>query len=230
MWDRFSRDGDTKNDPHRGAAVLTEGVQLSDASLVLLMLHGRGASAADILGLGRELADVLTDRGIALLAPQAAGSTWYPNSFLAPRAQNEPWVTSALRRIESIVQESLAAGITPDRIVLCGFSQGACLATEFAASYPRRYAALLAFTGGLIGEPGTNLSHPGSLAKTPVWMSSGDPDPHVPWQRVEESGVILTGMGASVELRRFPGRPHTVVPAEIRAAQRLLAAIASQPR
>lgn len=226
MWERFNREVDTKSDPHRGASVLREGAPLAEASLVLLLLHGRGASATDILALGRELADGSGNRKIALLAPQANGSTWYPKSFLMPRAQNEPWVTSALRRIEGIVQECLGAGITPERIALCGFSQGACLATEFVASFPRRYAALLAFTGGLIGEPGVSLSHPGSLGGTPCSMSSGDPDPHVPWQRVEESAAVLTRMGALVELKRYPGRPHTVVPAEIRAAHRLLTAIA----
>jgi predicted esterase len=118
----------------------------------------------------------------------------------------------------------MGQGIAAERIGLCGFSQGACLATEFVASHPRRYGALIAFTGGLIGPPGSDLRHSGSLEGMPALFSSGDPDPHVPCQRVEESAAVLREMGAKVELMRHTGRPHTVLPAEIRAAQAMLQA------
>ena len=209
--------------PHANAEIYEAGAPLRSASGVLLLLHGRGASAADILGLGEEIAPA----GVALVAPQASGHTWYPNSFLAPIAQNEPWLSSALELVESIVQRSLDAGIASNRIAICGFSQGACLSTEFVARHPRRYAALIAFTGGLIGPLGIDLHHAGSgqnvLEGTPALFSSGDPDPHVPWVRVEDSASQLEAMGAKVELRRYPLRPHSVLREEAENARVLLA-------
>jgi predicted esterase len=159
---------------------------------------------------------------LAYLAPQAAGNSWYPNSFLAPIAQNEPWLTSALGRVQAIVDMAKAAGIPADRIVIGGFSQGACLASEFVARHPRRYAGLIALTGGLIGPPGADLKHPGNLAGTPAFFGSGDPDPHVPWQRVEESARILTEMGATATIRRYPNRPHSISADEIDFANHLI--------
>ena len=159
---------------------------------------------------------------MAYLAPQAAGHTWYPLSFLAPREQNEPWLTSALSRVEQVVRSLEGAGLTREQIVLCGFSQGACLATEFVASHPARYAGVIAFTGGLVGPPESDLHHPGALAGTPVLLSSGDPDPHVPWLRVQQTADELSRMGAHVTTRRYPGRPHTVSAEEIREAGVLL--------
>lgn len=207
------------NDPHHLTPVLRAGRALAEASFAVVLLHGRGASAEDILGLGFELGTT----GGALLAPQARGHAWYPNSFLAPIEQNEPWLGSALAKVEAVVKECEAEGVTRDRIVIAGFSQGACLATEFVAQHPARYGALVAFTGGLIGPPGIDLHHDGSLEGTPVLFSSGDPDPHVPWQRVEDSARELKRMGARVDLRRYPGRPHTILRDEIEAATKLLA-------
>lgn len=185
----------------------------------MILLHGRGASAEDILGLGQALAP----GDWALLAPQAAGHTWYPYSFLAPRRENEPFLTSALAKVGALVAQALASGVPSERIVLAGFSQGACLATEFAGRHPRRYGAVLAFTGGLIGPPGEPIALTGDLAGTPVLLSSGDPDPHVPWARVEQTADLLTGIGANVTLRRHAGRPHTVLAEEIQESRRLLA-------
>ncbi len=207
------------NDPHGGTEVLHGGKELESANLAMILLHGRGASAEDILGLGFELAEPDT----ALLAPQAAGHSWYPYSFLAPIEQNEPWLSSALRKIDSVVKQCESAGLTRDRIAIAGFSQGACLASEFAARHPARYGAVLAFTGGLIGPPGIDLHHEGSLAGTPVLMSSGDPDPHVPWKRVEDSAQELERMDASVEMLRHQGRPHTILRSEVEAAKKVLA-------
>jgi predicted esterase len=188
------------------------------ASGAVVLLHGRGGSAEDILS----LAQPLYHEGLAYIAPQAAGHTWYPNSFLAPREANEPYLSSALRKISSVVAEIEAAGISRDRILIAGFSQGACLATEFVASNPARYAGLIAFTGGLIGPPDMDLHHEGSLAGTPALFLSGDPDPHVPWQRVQASAAELERMGAAVTARRYPGRPHTITAGEVDLARTLV--------
>ena len=205
-------------DPHRDQPVRHFGEPLDRAEGVVILLHGRGGSAEDILS----LAPPLYRPGLAYLAPQAAGHAWYPNSFLAPIAQNQPWLDSALRKVEAIVENAIAAGIAAEHIVLGGFSQGACLATEFVASHPRRYAGLIALTGGLIGPPGMELTHAGSLAGTPAFFGSGDPDPHVPFERVQQSASVFTAMGASVTVRRYPGRPHTITPEELDFARRLL--------
>ncbi len=181
----------------------------------MILLHGRGGSAEDILSLSQALGGP----EFAYLAPQAANHTWYPYSFLAPLEQNEPYLSSALDRVESIVQLAQGAGIAPENIVVAGFSQGACLATEFVARRPRRYAGLIAFTGGLIGPPGSDLTYPGNLAGTPAFFGSGDPDPHVPWLRVQLSAEVLKQMGADVAAHRYPGMPHTVTPSEIETAR-----------
>jgi phospholipase/carboxylesterase len=205
-------------DPHGNGQVHDFGAPLHEAAGAVILLHGRGGSVTDILSLAR----VMYSPRLIYLAPQASRSTWYPQSFLAPRPENEPWLSSALRKVESVVETVLAAGIPRERIVIGGFSQGACLSTEFVATHPARYAGLIAFTGGLIGPPGSDLSHTGDLAGTPVFMGSGDPDPHVPWSRVEQSAAILRGMGAQVTTRRYPGKPHSVSAEEIDFAARLV--------
>ena len=205
-------------DPHANQPMRHLGAPLAEANGVVVLLHGRGGSAEDILS----LAQPLYREGLAYLAPQAAGHTWYPNSFLAPREANEPYLSSALAKIASVVASIESEGIPRDRIVIAGFSQGACLATEFVASNPARYAGLVAFTGGLIGPPEANLHHEGSLAGTPALFLSGDPDPHVPWQRVQASAAELERMGAIVTARRYQGRPHTITPEEIEIARALI--------
>ncbi len=210
--------GATVNNPHAAGELLHAGASLDVATGAVILLHGRGASAGDILS----LASTLEQPGVAYLAPQAAGSTWYPQSFLAPREQNEPWLTSALDRVEQIVRSLQSAGMTRAQIVICGFSQGACLSTEFVASHPARFAGVIAFTGGLVGPPGSDLTHAGNLAGTPVLLSSGDPDPHVPWVRVQQTADELSRMGAQVTMCRYPGRPHTVSAEEISDARVLL--------
>jgi phospholipase/carboxylesterase len=203
---------------HANQPVLRAGAPLAEAKGAVVLLHGRGGSAEDILS----LAQPLYREGLAYLAPQAAGHSWYPNSFLAPREANEPLLSSALEKIGSVVSEIEAAGISRDRIVVAGFSQGACLASEFVASNPARYAGLIAFTGGLIGPPGEDLHHEGSLTGTPALFLSGDPDPHVPWQRVQASATELERMGAVVTARRYPGRPHTITAEELDLARTLI--------
>jgi predicted esterase len=209
---------------HADTPTLHSGVPLAEASGALLLLHGRGGSAEDILALGQALQPA---PGIALLAPQATNSTWYPQSFLAPREQNEPYLTAALARIAATVAQLEAAGVPSSRIVIAGFSQGACLATEFVATNPTRYGGLIAFTGGLIGPPGADLTHTGDLAGTPALLLGGDPDPHVPWARVQESADVLAAMGARVETRRYPGKPHSVSGEEVALARQLLSAALS---
>jgi phospholipase/carboxylesterase len=211
----------TTNQRRDTLPIVEAGTPIQEAAGALILLHGRGASADDILALG----SALTGDRLALLAPQAPGHTWYPFSFLAPRQQNEPFLSSSLAEVERAMARATSAGLKPSQIVLCGFSQGACLATEFVARHPQRYAALLAFTGGLIGPLEEPISLTGDLAGTPVLLSSGDPDPHVPWQRVQQSGELLTGIGANVTLERYPGRPHTILPEEVEQAKRMLSGL-----
>jgi predicted esterase len=212
------------NDPHDPPAhqpLLTAGPPPERASLTLILLHGRGSSADDILSLHNALA---LDN-IAALAPQAANHTWYPHSFLSPIPSNQPYLDSALARIESIVNDLLTRNIPASRIALLGFSQGACLASEFVARHPRRYAALIALSGGLIGPPATPRNYPGSLDGTPVLLASADPDPHVPFDRVRETDLTLTRMSATVDLRRYPNLPHTINQDELHATRHLLSNI-----
>jgi phospholipase/carboxylesterase len=206
------------SDPHRDQPVLTLGAELIQATAAVILLHGRGASAEDILGLATEM----YDERFAYLAPQAAGNAWYPYSFMAPIEQNEPWLSSALAKVGTIVQQAVAAGLSRERIFVCGFSQGACLSSEFVARNPARYGGMIAFTGGLIGPPDANLRHEGDLGGMPALFCSGDPDPHVPWSRVLESAEQFTAMGAAVTTQRYPGRPHTVLPQEIKSARELI--------
>lgn len=206
-------------DPHGGRESRTGGAGLADAGTAIILLHGRGASADDIFPLGR----VLAPEGVAFLVPQAAGGAWYPESFLAPIKQNEPWLSSALGVVGRALKEAVDAGIPAEATIIAGFSQGACLATEFVARHPTRYGALLAFTGGLIGPPLMEFPHEGDLDETPVYLSAGDTDPHVPWRRMEATREVLERMRARVTLRRWSGRPHTILPEEIEEAKRLIA-------
>ena len=213
------------DDPHAGQVVRGAGPKVDEAAGVIVMIHGRGASAQSILGLYPELGIA----ELAAVAPQAAGQTWYPQSFLAPMEANQPYLDSALRRIEAIVGDVMAGGVPSERIALLGFSQGACLATEFVARHPRRYGAVLGLTGGLIGPAGTPRAYAGSLAGVPVFLGSGDPDPHVPFERVLETEAVLARMGAAVEVRRYPGKPHTVNDDELEACRALLRAMIAGP-
>ena len=161
------------NDPHKDQPVHHLGPSLNSAAGAVIMLHGRGASADDILN----LAQAMYHPKLAYLAPAAEGHSWYPNRFIAPREQNEPWLTSALNKVESTVQLALDAGILTDRIVVCGFSQGACLSTEFIATHPARYAGLFAFTGGLIGPLGMPMNYSGDFKGRPPSSAAAIPTP-----------------------------------------------------
>lgn len=211
----------TQSRPHQGQPVSTAGRPLSQARAAMILIHGRGATAQGIL----ELARALPHPDMAYLAPQAHGQSWYPYSFLAPLAQNEPGLTSALEVISDLAAQIEEAGIPSERIILAGFSQGACLACEFVARRARRYGGLLAFSGGLIGPPGTPRTYSGTLAGTPVFLGSSDPDPHVPVVRVRETATVLQNLGAGVTLRLYPAMGHTIIQDEIDLAQPIVAQI-----
>jgi predicted esterase len=206
-------------DPHASQTSLFAGKSPKEAAVTLVLVHGRGGSAGDMLSLYAELR-LAALAGVAL---QAAGGTWYPNSFLAPLESNQPWLDSALMRIDAEITGLIGNGISGQQIAILGFSQGACLTLEYAARHPRRFAAIIAFTGGLIGPPGTPRNYSGSLDATPIFLGTSDPDPHVPFQRVEETAAVLANMHAVVDLRRYNGMPHTINHEELDAARSLLA-------
>ena len=209
------------NSPHENQPILSAGRRLAEARAALILVHGRGATAESIL----ELADYLPHPDMAYLAPQAAGNTWYPYSFLMPLAQNEPYLSSALAKLAALLVEVEQAGIPAERVVLAGFSQGACLASEFVARNARRYGGLLAFSGGLIGPLGTPRLYSGTLAGTPVFLGCSDGDPHIPVARVNETAEVLAGLGAVVDKRIYPRLGHTIGQDEIDAGAALVAGI-----
>jgi len=198
--------------------VLHGGASLDNARLVAVLIHGRGASAEDILSLAAEFS--VDD--VAYLAPQAANRTWYPYSFLAPLAQNEPFLTSALGVVADLVRTLGEKGIGSERVAILGFSQGACLTLEFAARNPHRYAAIVGLSGGLIGPPGTPRVYSGSLEHTPVFLGCSDVDAHIPVERVRETTAVLRTMKALVDERIYRGMGHTVNADEIAAVTALL--------
>jgi Predicted esterase len=188
----------------------------------MILVHGRGASAADIMALGAEL----MHPGVAYLAPQATGNAWYPHPFTAPMESNEPYLSSALEVLASLlatVEKSVAA----DRVILLGFSQGACLTLEFAARHARRYGGVVGLSGGLIGPDGTPRDYPGSFDGTPAFLGCSDVDPHVRKERVLEAAEVYTRMGAKVTAKLYPGMGHTVNEDEIAAVREIVAATAS---
>lgn len=213
-----------RTDPHADGQLLNRGPAPETAAATLVMIHGRGASAASILSLYDELAVA----NVAAIAPQAAGGTWYPHSFLAPLEANQPYLDSALRRIGSIVDDLVARGVPHERIAFFGFSQGACLTSECIARHPRRYGGVMILTGGVIGPPGTKRVATGSLEGTPVFIGTSDPDAHVPTERVDETQRLFEAMGARVEVRRYPGMPHTINENELEACRSLLATLAAR--
>ncbi|MGD2048014.1 MAG: dienelactone hydrolase family protein [Chloroflexota bacterium] len=197
--------------PHQNQPIYTSGKPLEQAQSAMILVHGRGATAESILTLAEEL----HHPDIAYMAPQAAGYTWYPYTFLAPIEQNEPGISSGIAVIEELVKEISAAGIPHERILIGGFSQGACLATEYCARHARRYGGLLGFSGGLIGPNGTPRDYAGSLEGTPVFLGCSDVDPHIPKERVELTAEVLGKLGAEVTMRLYPGMGHTINQDEI---------------
>ncbi|CAN5754121.1 dienelactone hydrolase family protein [soil metagenome] len=209
--------------PHQGQAVHTIGSSVDQAAGAVILIHGRGATAPSIL----DLASLLEQPGVAYLAPQAASSTWYPYPFTQPRDVNEPGLSSAHAVISTMIEKLVWVGIEPDRIVLLGFSQGACLATDHAAWNPRRYGGVIGLSGGLIGDELDGSAYSGSLEGTPVFLGCSDIDPHIPVERVHETSEILEGMGADVTTSIYPGMGHTINPDEIDHARKIVQRIGS---
>jgi len=213
------------SDPHRDQPILTAGAPLDQASAAMIMLHGRGSTAQDILSLSAYFDP--DGAGLAFFAPQAAGNTWYPNRFMTALEGNQPYLDSALAVVGDILARLEGEGIPPERVMLLGFSQGACLATEFAARNARRYGGVAGLSGGLIGPEGPPRDYPGTLAGTPVFLGCSDIDPHIPAERVRETADVLARLGGAVTMRLYPGLDHTIVPDEIAAVQAMLDAIGS---
>jgi predicted esterase len=211
----------TMQGPHQGQSVQTAGVVLEQADAAMILAHGRGAGAQDILDLAR----FLDHPQYSYLAPQAANNTWYPYSFLAPIEGNEPGLSSALQVLNDLVAKVEAAGIPTERIVLSGFSQGACLASEYVARNARRYGGLLVFSGGVIGPPGTPRDYTGSVDGMPVLIGCSDVDPHIPLERVEETANVFTKLGGDMSLHVYPGMGHTIKQDEIDRALVIVCAV-----
>lgn len=208
--------------PHGNMPVLTAGAPLSDAKAVMILIHGRGASARDILMLGLEFGR----SDFALIAPEAANNTWYPYGFMTPLHQNDPHLTSALRIISELITNLTAQGFPPEKLILGGFSQGACLATEYAARNATRYGGLFGFSGGLIGPEGTPRDYPGSFAGTPAFLGCSDVDFHIPKDRVQETTLVLARMDAHVTERLYPGMGHTVNREELAFVRKMMDTLA----
>jgi len=198
--------------------IMTTGKSLSQADKVLIMVHGRGGSAEDILSLAAELKVA----HFALLAPQGQGNSWYPESFLSPRQKNEPFLSSSLNMLKEMVMELEAQGFSSAQIYLLGFSQGACLVLEVAASDAKRYGGIVAFTGGVIGESLDHRNYHGDFEGTPVFIGSSNSDFHVPVERVKETTVLLEEMGANVTEVIYENMGHTISQSEIAQVNKLI--------
>ena len=197
--------------PHQGQPIRMAGEPISRAQAAMLMIHGRGARAEDIVSLANEF----NVPGFAYFAPQAAENTWYPNRFLVPLVENEPWLSSALKFVNDVFTEIINAGIPAERIILLGFSQGACLALEFVARNARRYGGIVGLSGALIGPDDTPRDYSGSLAGTPAFLGCSDVDFHVPRERVDQTAEVLRRLGGEVTERLYPNMDHSVNQDEI---------------
>ena len=198
--------------------IIHAGKDLEQATKALIMVHGRGASAEDILGLSA----YLPVNDFALLAPQATNNTWYPYSFMSPVKENEPWLSSALALLKEVVADVKAKGIAEENIYLLGFSQGACLTLEFVTRHATKYGGVAAFTGGLIGDKIYNENYKGDFQNTPIFIGSSNPDPHVPVERVHATANILKSMNASVTEKIYNNMGHTINEDEIENANKLI--------
>lgn len=206
--------------PHTGMQVLEAGEPLAKAHSAMILIHGRGATAADIMTIAKDV----THAGFVYLAPQAEGNSWYPYPFTSPLEANEPYLSAALGVIESLLAK-VEVTVPAERIILLGFSQGACLTLEFAARHARRYGGVVGLSGGLIGPQDTPRDYAGSFEGTPVFLGCSDIDPHIPKERVLESAEVFKRMGALVIARLYPGMGHTVNPDEIEALQEIVGSV-----
>lgn len=206
-------------EPHASQPAQLAGASLEQASAAMLMLHGRGASAGDILS---TLVPYLDHPAFTFIAPQAANHTWYPYGFMEPMEQNQPGIWSGLAVINILLTRLAESDIPPERVILLGFSQGACLSLEYAARHARRYGGIAGLSGGLIGPDGSPRDYPGSLAGTPIFLGCSDVDAHIPRARVEHTAEVLGQLGAAVDMRLYPGMGHTINQDEIEAIQTMM--------
>ncbi len=198
--------------------VLTTGISIGKAKKAIVMIHGRGGSAQDIIS----LKDHLNLGEMAIFAPQATQRSWYPYSFMAPEEQNQPALDSALNAIDEVVKDIEKAGIPADSIYFLGFSQGACLTLEYVARNAKKYGGVVAFTGGVIGEVLVKERYKGDFEQTPILITTGNPDPHVPLVRVEESISILKNLNSNVHSEIFKGKQHAISLEEINLANQYI--------
>lgn len=206
------------NGPHQNQQVATAGVDAEKAEVAMILIHGRGATAQSML----MFADEFQTDDIHYRAIQASGHTWYPRSFMAPKDMNEPGISSGLQAIYDQIRELNDFGVSTDKIILLGFSQGACLTTEFAARHPQKYGAVVGFSGGLIGEQIYPEKYNGSLEQTPVFLGCSDRDPHIPKERVDETEQVFKQLNADVTKRIYEGMGHTVNKDEIQFVGHLI--------
>jgi phospholipase/carboxylesterase len=206
------------NGPHQNQPVRTTGAPLQQARGAMVMLHGRGATAESILTLSASL----NAPDFSYLAPQAGNNSWWPYSFLADIPKNEPGISSAMQAVEDVLERVAAGGVPPERTVLLGFSQGACLAAEFAARHAQRFGGVVTLSGGLIGPDGTPRNYTGSLRGTPVFLGCSDIDAHIPAERVRLTAKVLEQLGGSVDMRLYPGMGHTINDDEVDAVRSIM--------
>ncbi|MCC5943031.1 MAG: dienelactone hydrolase family protein [Balneolaceae bacterium] len=204
--------------PHQQSKTVTSGAKPDKAKGAIIMVHGRGATAESILGLAEEFGET----GLHYAAPQASQNTWYPYSFLMPTEKNEPGLSSGLQAIYNIMADLEEKGIPKEKIIFLGFSQGACLASEFVARHPAKYGGLISFSGGLIGDTVEADTYTGSLEGTPYFTGCSDVDSHIPVERVHESAEVLEKLGADVTKKIYPGMPHTIIQDEIAEASKII--------
>jgi predicted esterase len=209
-------------DPHADQPVSMLGPGLAASRAAMVMVHGRNAGPENIL----PLAEAFPHPAFSYLAPAASGRTWYPFSFLSEIERNEPGLSSGLRAIDRLITQVERGGIPRRKVILLGFSQGACLAAEYAIRHAARFGGLIALSGGLIGPPGTRWDYPGDFAGTPVFLGCSDQDPHVPEDRVRESAVVFERKAARVALRIYPGLGHRVNDDELAFARQLVQEVA----
>ena len=209
--------------PHQKTNSVTKGATPDKADGAMILIHGRGATAESIL----MLTDEFGENNLHFVAPQAYQFQWYPHSFLAPTERNEPGLSSGLQAIFDMIEDLEANGIAKEKIILLGFSQGACLASEFVARHPARYGGLIALSGGLIGETVSGQNYSGSLDGTPCFLGCSDIDPHIPVERVHQSAEILDDLGAKVTKKIYPGMEHTVNRDEIDQVKKMIQKVKS---
>jgi len=204
--------------PHQKTTPAVAGRNPEEADLAMILVHGRGATPEGIL----TMADALDEPDLYYVAPRASQSTWYPNSFLMPTNQNQPGLNSGLQAIHNLIENLLSQGINREKIIIGGFSQGACLASEFAARHPARYGGIVALSGGLIGDSVDIGHYEGDMDGTPVFLGCSDVDPHIPVERVHETEAVFQKLGADVTKKIYPGMPHTVIEDEVRQVKKLI--------